>query len=399
MYDVIVVGAGPAGATAGKWCALKGLKTMMLEKYRLPRPKVCAGGLTANTIQIIDKPIPNNIIERRIFGYDFISPEMRVARLRSVESIGLTVFREYFDNFLIDQALSSGCELEEGKPVVDVKVEEDLVKCKLSSGRILKTQLVVDASGVAGIVARKIGMRRRVKTVLLSFEKDLKVDFKKASQHFDPNILECYFTPENLGYGWVFPRSRSVSIGFSARVNNKSPPYEGFKGFCRMLAKLKKINFQMEPFNTLAIPTAGNPSEAVAYRTILVGDAAGFTDPFSGEGIQYAIKSGKNAAIAASNAFNENDFSKFYLEEKYSRTCEEEFAKGLRIALKFSVIFHRHIDLFIEILNNGASDLWLQNTQGRLTYKVLEERFMRGLPVWLIQIYWNRLGERIGFST
>lgn len=399
LYDVIIVGAGPAGATAGKWCALKGLKTVIVEKHRLPRPKICAGGLTASTIQIIDEPLPDNIIERRISGYDFLSPNMGVAKLRSVEPIGVTVYREYFDKFLIDQALSSGSELEEGKPVVDVKVEEHLVKCRLSSGRILKAQLVVDASGVAGIVARKIGMQGRAKIILLSFEKDLKVDFEKSSQQFNPSILECYFTKENLGYGWVFPRSRSVSIGFSARVDNKVPPYKGFMNFCRMLTKLKKIEFQMEPFNALAIPTAGDPMEAVSYRTILTGDAAGFTDPFSGEGIQYAMKSGKNAAIAASNAFKEEDFSESYLQQHYSRTCEKEFAKGLRFALKFSTIFHKHIDLFINILNDGAQELWLENSQGKLTYKTLEERFVRGLPVWLIQTYWKRLREQMRFAN
>jgi flavin-dependent dehydrogenase len=166
-----------------------------------------------------------------------------------------------------------------------------------------------------------------------------------------------------------------------------------------MIAKRKKIDFRIEPFNALTIPTAGDPMKAVASRTILAGDAAGFADPFSGEGIQYAIKSGKNAALAASDALNEEDFSKRYLQQRYSRTCEEEFAEGLRIALKSSRIFHEHLDLSLDILNGGANELWLQNTQGRLTYKTLQERFFRGLPIWLVQIYMNRLKQRMGFGN
>jgi flavin-dependent dehydrogenase len=299
---------------------------------------------------------------------------------------------------LIDQAVSSGSELEEGDPVVDVKVGEDLVECSLSSGKTMKTQLIIDASGVTSIVARKMGMSRGIRTVLLSFEKNLEIDFEKFSQQIDPSILEAYFTPENQGYGWVFPRSKSVSIGFGARADSRFTPYDGFVRFCRLLQTLKKIDFNMEPFNTFAIPAAGDPMEAVANRTILVGDAAGFTDPFSGEGIQYAIKSGKYAAITASNAIDEEDFSRFYLQQDYSRACEEDFAGGLRTALRISSFFHNHIDLLIEILNDGANELWLENAQGKLTYKTFGERFVRGLPLWLIQTSWKRLTERIGFS-
>ena len=399
MYDVVVVGAGPAGATAGRSCACQGLRTVIVEKHKLPRKKVCAGGVTLKSIRIIDKPIPSSVVEAQILGYDFISPSMKVARVRSAEPIGITVFRDKFDKFLTDHASSSGCKLLQGKAVVDVKVEEDLVKCRLSSGQVLKAHIAIDASGVAGVVARKTGMAHRPKIVLLGFEKELKLGKNKLCRHFDPNILEFYFSKGPMGYGWVFPKSKSVSIGFTTEADKPPSPYDGSMRFCHMLSRLKKLDFTMKPFNTIAIPFAVDPMNAVADRVILTGDAAGFVDPMTGEGIYYAMKSGNLAAKAASSALNEQDFSKSYLQKTYSETCEKEFVRGLRIALKWSERLYKHIDLFIDVLDNGANELWLRNVQDKLTYKTLEEEFVRGFPSWILQVYWNRLKRRTGFEN
>ncbi len=100
MYDVVVVGAGPAGSIAAYECTKRGLKTVLLEKCTLPRDKPCGGAVMYRGLQIISGEIPRNIVEQKIYGLRFLWPNNDSAEFKSDKLIGVTVFRNIFDEFL-----------------------------------------------------------------------------------------------------------------------------------------------------------------------------------------------------------------------------------------------------------------------------------------------------------
>ncbi|MFX1580221.1 MAG: NAD(P)/FAD-dependent oxidoreductase, partial [Promethearchaeota archaeon] len=99
-YDVIVVGAGPAGSTAAYDCSKQGLKTLLLEKYKLPREKPCGGAVMYRALRIIEGKMPRDLVEQKIYGLRFILPDGKKTEFISDKMIGITVFRDRFDEFL-----------------------------------------------------------------------------------------------------------------------------------------------------------------------------------------------------------------------------------------------------------------------------------------------------------
>ena len=110
-YDVIVVGAGPAGSIAAHDCAKAGLKTLLLEKFALPREKPCGGAVMYRGLHILKGHLPRHLIEQRMHGLRFVLPHSREVDFKSDKMIGITVFRERFDEYLARRAEGAGVEL------------------------------------------------------------------------------------------------------------------------------------------------------------------------------------------------------------------------------------------------------------------------------------------------
>jgi len=119
-YDVIVVGGGPAGSSAARFCAQAGLKTLLIEKERLPRYKVCGGCLSVKASRLLDfdlSPVIENTITGAKFTYCLKDPFF----LESSEPIGFMVMRDRFDQLLGEKALAKGAEMLEGEKWVRVR--------------------------------------------------------------------------------------------------------------------------------------------------------------------------------------------------------------------------------------------------------------------------------------
>jgi len=129
-FDVIVVGAGPGGATASRACAQGGLRTLLIEKERFPRYKACGGCLSVKTVHLLGfdlTPIVENTVSGAQFTYCLKDPLL----IPSTDPIGYMVMRDRFDHFLVVKAIEAGVEFLEGKRVIEVKEREgkmELVK-------------------------------------------------------------------------------------------------------------------------------------------------------------------------------------------------------------------------------------------------------------------------------
>jgi len=159
MHNLIIVGGGPAGASCARRAALHGLDVVLLEKSVHPRDKLCGGGLTPRTKDLVDFDI-NGVIERDIHAVRLISPSGRRPYLKRDTQAGYTVKRDKFDHHPLKKAEEAGTRVEQGNEVVAIEQLRSGIRV-LTRDDSYKAPLLVAADGVNGIVARSLGIRKR----------------------------------------------------------------------------------------------------------------------------------------------------------------------------------------------------------------------------------------------
>lgn len=297
MYDVIVVGAGPGGATTAFHLARAGIKTLLVEKEKMPRYKPCGGGLTAKVEQILDTDFSPTIEDTiRIAS---VAYGQERARVKYDQPLAWMVMRDKFDLLLTQRAAQAGAEVREAEPVTAVSFEKNGVEVSTRKDNSA-AKLVVGADGVNGIVRRAAGFPRH-ENMAVALEAEMEAPSAALEEWRE--TLHVDFAGIKWGYAWIFPKAEHLSIGVGAfsrpnrRVDLRSD-------LARYVASEPSLHDAKEMFSRgHRIPVGGRPSRYHAARALLVGDAAGVVDPFSGEGIYYAILSGKMAAEEIIRAF------------------------------------------------------------------------------------------------
>lgn len=213
-YEVAVIGSGPAGSTAARRCSEQGLRTIIIEKSKIPRIKPCGGGVSIKALKLIDQQIPESLIDQQVRGFRFYSKSLASATLKSEVPVGITTTRDRFDAFLTKLAVDSGCELIQSDELMDISINKEDVLCKLKSNKLIRANIVIGADGAKGIVAQKTGIRQKWANneVGLCLETTIPLE-KSEMDKIDPDILELYFSDIPLGYGWLFPKKSSISLG------------------------------------------------------------------------------------------------------------------------------------------------------------------------------------------
>ena len=319
-FDVAVIGAGPSGAVAAKRCADYGLNTVLVEKQTLPRAKLCGGAISIRTLPLVGAEVPEELIEQRIKGFRFYSPALKPIDKISKEIMGISVKRDAFDAFLAGLAVKAGCKLIQANALTDLKVDDKGVNLSLKSGENITAKLVIGADGVNSLVAQKTNIRKHFPShqVALCVESNILLQ-KNDMAKLDPDLLELYFSNIAYGYGWVFPKRNGVSVGIGGSLAQIKNPRQVFDDFCKTVSVVKGIQIKASEVGAHLEPAGGFIRRVVADRTLLVGDAAGFADPFTGEGIYYAIKSGQLAADTAKEALKRGKFDSGFLFKKLCR--------------------------------------------------------------------------------
>ncbi len=318
-YDCIIVGAGPAGATVARRCALKGLKVLIIEKEQLPRYKPCGGATTPAISQLLEIDHLDTV-ERVVRGVTFLSldEEERFAFYPDNMKVQM-VSRLDFDQYLVEAALKAGATLMERTRVTSVEESDKVITVRTEAGGSITGLVAVGADGAKSVVAKSAGLYRGPGGIGIEAELYPR-DADSVEQYADSAFFGFGFIPK--GYGWVFPKKDHFSVGIATTMRRMPSLLSLYRQFIGRFEFLREIaeEFRRGWF----VPFSSGPGLLNTRRACLTGDAACLVDPFSGEGIYYAVLSGTIAAgIIVDELEKHGDLSKKYTKEINSRIVKD----------------------------------------------------------------------------
>lgn len=289
IYDVAVVGAGPAGALAALTLGQAGARVALLEKHALPRYKTCGGGLLRRARALLPAPA-RDLIEHESFTAELCFPHsgLAFAVRRPDPLVGMTM-RAGLDAALADAARTAGASLRARCEVRGVRLGGDGVTLTTTGGDIT-ARFVVAADGAASSIARLAGWRE-TRRLAPALEAEVPVD--DATRERLSRAARFDFDVIPAGYGWVFPKARHLSIGVATMLRGGVNLHGVLDAYFSALG----IAAAGERHGWL-IPYTPRRDGVARRRLLLAGDAAGLADPVTGEGITTALASGRLAARA-----------------------------------------------------------------------------------------------------
>jgi geranylgeranyl reductase family protein len=366
MYDAIVVGLGPSGAITATDLARAGFSVLGLEWKTHPRYKVCGGGLSARTDRLLE-PDYRSVVEDTIHRVRFQFAGSEAFEIASSDPIAYMVMRDRFDAYLVRKAREAGAQVRENERAVRVHEYADRVEVETQQGRY-RAKVVVGADGANSLVARTLFPERRGR-VVGALEGEVLLNGATSGLGAGAIVLDLGVVTG--GYGWVFPKEGRLSIGiggFQGRHRNPRAAYQGF--------------VKTEPtLDGLAVPDGlghpiplygGRAAERLPLttsRALLVGDAAHLVDPMLGEGIHYAIVSGRMAARAITNHLKGLAADLRTYDAQVAGELYPEFRAAARLAwavYTFPRLIHGALRR-----RPGAIDLYADVLKGRATYQGL----------------------------
>ena len=335
-YDVVVVGAGPAGSTAAKVLVEEGISVLLLDKQVFPRDKPCGGGLPPRILKRYPYIKENDLIDSYSFRTCVHSSSLKYKiDVAKNEPIFAMVLRNTFDIGLVHLATQSGAMFLEGKAVVHIKTNTDYVRVTLNDGTMIDALYVIAADGMWSTVAKQLGGTQEIQNIGMCVLEEYPVSKNIMDQFF--SAQRCVHIHLNIfgiaGYGWVFPKKEHVNIGLCEFRHAITSKYQ--KKNLRMLyvqyMNLLKDNKIIPETLQVGVVKGGvfptMPMERTyGARTMLCGDAGGLTNPLTGDGIYYAMVSGEIASKVIISALK-NGFSNKHTLSVYQRGWMNDFGK------------------------------------------------------------------------
>ncbi|MET7424195.1 geranylgeranyl reductase family protein [Dactylosporangium sp. NPDC005555] len=296
-WDVVVVGGGPAGLSAAHAAATGGARTLVLEKAVHPRYKTCGGGLIGCTVQavgdLIDIPADDHIT-RVEFTHDGRKGFTRRSRGSQKRPLLQMVRRPRFDDALRVAAEKAGAVVRQSVTARSLEQTGDAVTVRLAGGGTVTGRTVIGADGSSGITARHAGVEYG--QVDLGLEVELPVGADEAARWKGRLLID--WGPLPGSYAWVFPKDDLLTVGVIASRGQGERTKQYLRDFVTRLG-LDGIEPAHDSGHLTRCRTATSPLRT--GRVLVAGDAAGLLEPWTREGISFAVRSGALAGAAAAS--------------------------------------------------------------------------------------------------
>lgn len=287
-FDTVIIGAGPAGMGCGIVLQKNHHNVFMIDKAVFPRNKTCAGLVTGKTYRLIKELFVGDDIDNLFCcTAEAVKLYRKTELLASapIKNIARLVDRIDFDNALVEKYKALGGMTLEGER--NIRIEYENNRIILSSGDSVSYKNLVFADGALSLSHKLIKFDKRK----MAFG----IEAYVPSDQFSTDSVDLYFDCIDDGYLWVFPHGNTVCIGV-ANMYNKDTDYK--KILSDFLTSIG-VDPDKQHYTGAFLPYGYViPQEKLPKNVILVGDAGGFTDPISGEGLYMALKTGMLAAEA-----------------------------------------------------------------------------------------------------
>lgn len=368
IWDVAVIGAGPAGAMAAHAAASRGKRVVILERFRIPRYKTCAGGLIGASLKALPPGFtPPVKVTSTTFTFSMRGRGKTKAAKRPLITM---VSRDEFDARLVDAAVSAGAVVYDGTIVTRLTAEDDRMRVTTRNRGELHARVVVGADGSAGRSAAYVGVE--LEQVDLGLEVELVTPADQSGAWAHRVLVDWGTLPGS--YAWVFPKGETLSVGVIAEPGNPDPARAYLRDFLARL-NLDKQEVLVSSGHLARCRTSDSPLHR--GRVLVAGDAAGLLEPWTREGISFALRSGTMAGRAAARASEAVAAAEVgpamaaYAEEVNATLVPEMQAGRL-----FLHAFTRHPRLFYAaiILFSWTWDFVVNSISGDLSFSEITQR-------------------------
>ncbi len=369
-YDVIVIGLGPAGSTAARELARLGHRVLALEKEKIPRYKPCGGCLSRKIENLLDEDFME-VVEETIYKVVVTFKGEEELEIESDSPLAYMVMRDRFDEYLSRKAEEAGATIHDGEPVKGVEITESGYTV-YTSRRAYSCDFLVGADGVNGITSSFLNYGPE-RTNAIALEGEVRVQPGELPNMRGTVRLDVGTIPQ--GYGWIFPKLDHWSLGVGTVKAHLDKPKSRYAAFKEEQGISKKI--ESEKLRGFRIPLFTSRTSTITRgRSLLAGDAAALVDPFLGEGIYYAVRSGQLAAESINDAIagGKKDLSSY--AKKIDAEMYGEFEAAQKIA-RFGYNFPR-LGFALFKASPEMREATLKLLRGELSYEELWKMTKKG---------------------
>jgi len=368
LYDCIIVGAGPAGASAAYYLAKQGHAVLIIEKESLPRYKPCGGGVAPIIQEWFDFDF-SPAISLKVTGsrYTWQQGDALEVSLDQRQPLWM-VRREVFDQFLVQQGQKQGADLKENTLVTGVEPQMDKILVQTRHGSTFQGRYLIAADGGRGPLATWLGFKKRKRILAGALETEVSIpDQRDQRIHFEFGMVQP-------GYLWNFPKADGYSLGIGAFSKRGS---QNLRQILADYAGLFDVDLKEAPHWGHPISLWNGDQTLHTDRALLAGEAACVVDPFTAEGIRPAIFSGIKAAEAIAGALQgESDAL-----ANYSRAIAQEWGKEMIWARRLADTFYRFpaLGYRIGVKRASATRTLVKIATGELKYSEVAQRGLQRL--------------------
>ncbi|MBU0684617.1 MAG: NAD(P)/FAD-dependent oxidoreductase [Thermoplasmatota archaeon] len=315
-YDVVVVGAGPAGSMTAKWAAKGGARVLMIEKRQeIGSPVRCGEGISRPWLDSVGVKLDSKSVAREVKGANIVAPNgtsFYLSEKMAGNEVGIVLDRVFFDKLLAHDAAKAGADLvlktsaikllKSGNKVTGVKIKS------FGETKDIKCGCVVGADGYESQVGRWAGINTNLapRDITTCFQ------YRLTNINYDPDYCEFVLGSKAPGgYIWIFPKNEdTANVGIGMQLTKLKDPADVKKHLDRFVLADPRLK-KGKPLELVsgAVSICAPIDKTVGDGVLLVGDAARQIDPITGGGISNSCKAGKVAGEVLAKATTEKNFS------------------------------------------------------------------------------------------